>query len=318
MIMSNNISTREAYGRALCEFGEEYKNIVVLDADVSKCTMTVYFAEKYPNRFFNVGISEADMVTTAAGLATCGKIPFVSAFAVFAAGRAFDQVRNSVAYPKLNVKIGATHAGITIGEDGGTHQSIEDIALMRAIPNMVVLSPADEVETRAAIKAAIEYYGPVYIRLGRPAQTAIFNEENYSFELGKGVVIKEGNDVAIFSTGVMTAKALEAAEILKAEGINASVVNIHTIKPIDRDIIIKAAKETKGIISVEDHNVIGGLGSAISEVLAQEYPAKMKMVGIEDQFGVSGTPDQVMEIFGLTVENIINKVKDVLKEPKGI
>lgn len=310
--MSKNISTREAYGKALAEFGEQYNNMVVLDADVSKCTMTVYFAEKYPNRFFNMGISEADMVTTAAGLATCGKIPFVSAFAVFAAGRAFDQVRNSVAYPKLNVKIGATHAGITIGEDGGTHQSIEDIALMRAIPNMVVLSPADAVETRAAVKAAIDHYGPVYIRLGRPAQSAIFDEENYSFELGKGSVIKEGNDVAIFSTGVMTAKAIEASEALKAEGINARVVNIHTIKPIDRDIIIKAAKETKGIVSVEDHNVIGGLGSAISEVLVQEYPAKMKMVGIEDQFGVSGTSEQLMEIFGLTVKNIMSKVRDLL------
>ncbi|PYG87933.1 transketolase subunit B [Ruminiclostridium sufflavum DSM 19573] len=315
--MSKNISTREAYGKALADFGQEYKDMVVLDADVSKCTMTVYFAEKYPNRFFNVGISEADMVTTAAGLATCGKIPFVSAFAVFAAGRAFDQVRNSVAYPKLNVKIGATHAGITIGEDGGTHQSIEDIALMRAVPNMAILSPADAVETRAAVKAALEYYGPVYIRLGRPAQAAIFNEEDYSFELGKGAVIKEGNDAAIFSTGVMTAKAIEAAEVLKAEGINARVVNIHTIKPIDRDIIIKAAKETKGIVTVEDHNVIGGLGSAISEVLAQEHPAKMKMVGIEDQFGVSGTSDQLMEIFGLSVENIVNKVKGVLQESIG-
>lgn len=312
--MSRNISTREAYGKALAEFGAQYGNMVVLDADVSKCTMTIYFAEKYPERFFNVGISEADMVGTAAGLATCGKIPFVSAFAVFAAGRAFDQVRNSVAYPRLNVKIGATHAGVTIGEDGGTHQSIEDIALMRAVPNMVVLSPADAVETRAAVKAAIEYYGPVYIRLGRPAQAAIFNEENYRFEFGKGSVLKEGNDVAIFSTGVMTAKAMEAAEILKTEGINARVVNIHTIKPIDREIIIKAAKETKGIVTAEDHNVIGGLGSAISEVLAREYPARMKMVGIEDQFGVSGTSEQLMDIFGLTVENIISKVKALLQE----
>lgn len=315
--MNKNISTREAYGKALAEFGEQYNNMVVLDADVSKCTMTVYFAEKYPNRFFNVGISEADMVSTAAGLATCGKIPFVSAFAVFAAGRAFDQVRNSVAYPNLNVKIGATHAGITIGEDGGTHQSIEDIALMRAIPNMVVLSPADAVETRAAVRAAIDHYGPVYIRLGRPAQAAIFEEENYSFVLGKGSVIKEGNDVAIFSTGVMTSLAIEAAEALRLEGINARVVNIHTIKPIDKEIIIKAAKETKGIVTVEDHNVIGGLGSAVAEVLVQEYPAKMKMVGIEDQFGVSGTSEQLMEIFGLTVENIMSKVRDLLQESKG-
>lgn len=312
-----NISTREAYGKALAEFGEQYKNMVVLDADVSRCTMTIYFAERYPDRFFNVGVSEADMVATAAGLATCGKIPFVSAFAVFAAGRAFDQVRNSVAYPRLNVKIGATHAGITIGEDGGTHQSIEDIALMRAVPNMVVLSPADAVETRAAVKAAIDHDGPVYIRLGRPSQAAIFDEDSYRFELGKGAVIKEGDDVAIFSTGVMTSKAIEAAEILKAEGINARVVNIHTIKPIDRDIIVRAAKETKGIVTAEDHNVIGGLGGAIAEVLAREYPTKMQMVGIEDRFGVSGTSEQLMEIFGLTVENIISKVKVLLEESKA-
>lgn len=311
--MSSNISTREAYGRALAEFGEERKNIVVLDADVSKCTMTIHFAKKFPDRFFNVGISEADMVTTAAGFTTCGKIAFVSAFAVFAAGRAFDQIRNSVAYPKLNVKIAATHAGVTVGEDGGSHQAIEDIALMRALPNMVVISPADAIEAKAAVKAAIEHNGPVYLRLGRPAQPIIFNEETYSFELGKGSVIKDGNDISIISTGIMTSKALEAAAVLKEQGIDARVINIHTIKPIDKDILIKAAAETKGIVTVEDHNVIGGLGSAVAEVLVQNHPVKMKMIGIEDKFGESGTPNELMQIFGLTVENIVSSAKNLLK-----
>ncbi len=311
--MSSNISTREAYGRALAEFGEENENIVVLDADVSKCTMTVHFAKKFPNRFFNVGISEADMVTTAAGLAACGKTAFVSAFAVFAAGRAFDQIRNSVAYPKLNVKIAATHAGVTVGEDGGSHQAIEDIALMRALPNMVVISPADTTEAKASVKAAIEYNGPVYLRLGRPAQPIIFNEETYRFELGKGSVLKDGNDVTVISTGIMTSKALEAANVLKEQGINARVINIHTIKPIDKDILIKAAAETKGIVTVEDHSVIGGLGSAVAEVLMQNYPARLKMIGINDTFGESGSPNELMQIFGLTVDNIVFNVKDLLK-----
>lgn len=311
--MSSSISTREAYGRALAEFGEENENIVVLDADVSKCTMTVHFAKKFPNRFFNVGISEADMVTTAAGLAACGKTAFVSAFAVFAAGRAFDQIRNSVAYPKLNVKIAATHAGVTVGEDGGSHQAIEDIALMRALPNMVVISPADAIEAKASVKAAIEYNGPVYLRLGRPAQPIIFNEETYRFELGKGSVLKDGNDVTVISTGIMTSKALEAANVLKEQGINARVINIHTIKPIDKDILIKAAAETKGIVTVEDHSVIGGLGSAVAEVLMQNYPARLKMIGINDTFGESGSPNELMQIFGLTVDNIVFNVKDLLK-----
>lgn len=311
--MSSSISTREAYGRALAEFGEENENIVVLDADVSKCTMTVHFAKKFPNRFFNVGISEADMVTTAAGLAACGKTAFVSAFAVFAAGRAFDQIRNSVAYPKLNVKIAATHAGVTVGEDGGSHQAIEDIALMRALPNMVVISPADTIEAKASVKAAIEYNGPVYLRLGRPAQPIIFNEETYRFELGKGSVLKDGNDVTVISTGIMTSKALEAANVLKEQGINARVINIHTIKPIDKDILIKAAAETKGIVTVEDHSVIGGLGSAVAEVLMQNYPARLKMIGINDTFGESGSPNELMQIFGLTVDNIVFNVKDLLK-----
>ncbi len=311
--MSSSISTREAYGRALAEFGEENENIVVLDADVSKCTMTVHFAKKFPNRFFNVGISEADMVTTAAGLAACGKTAFVSAFAVFAAGRAFDQIRNSVAYPKLNVKIAATHAGVTVGEDGGSHQAIEDIALMRALPNMVVISPADATEAKASVKAAIEYNGPVYLRLGRPAQPIIFNEETYRFELGKGSVLKDGNNVTVISTGIMTSKALEAANVLKEQGINARVINIHTIKPIDKDILIKAAAETKGIVTVEDHSVIGGLGSAVAEVLMQNYPARLKMIGINDTFGESGSPNELMQIFGLTVDNIVFNVKDLLK-----
>lgn len=303
------IATREAYGQALVELIKNEK-VVVLDADLAKATKTIDFKKECPERFFDMGIAEQDMISTAAGLAASGKIPFASSFAIFAAGRAFEQIRNSVCYPKLNVKIAATHAGITVGEDGGTHQAIEDIALMRSVPNMVVLSPSDDVETKAAIHAATEYYGPVYIRLGRLA-TPTIHDKNYKFEIGKGEVLKEGKDVAIIATGIMVAKALEAAGKLKAEGIDATVVNISTIKPLDKELIIKVAKETGKVVTVEEHSVIGGLGSAVCEVLSQESPTKVKMIGINDTFGQSGTPNALLEHYGLTVENIVETVKSL-------
>lgn len=309
--MTKTIATRQAYGDALVEFGVD-KNIIVLDADLSKSTKTDGFKQKYPERFFNMGIAEANMMSVAAGIATCGKTVFASTFAIFAAGRAWEQVRNSICYPKLNVKIGATHSGISVGEDGATHQPIEDIALMRAIPNMTVLSPADAVETRAAIKAAIEYVGPVYIRLGRLNVPVIYDEKTYKFEIGKGIELKEGTDVTIISTGLMVHEALKAHEMLKAEGISARVIDLHTIKPIDKDIIIKACKETKAIVTVEEHNILGGLGSAVSEVVCQYCPTPVKMVGIEDKFGKSGTPAALLEAYGLTPENIIDKVKQAI------
>ncbi|BCZ44207.1 transketolase [Clostridium gelidum] len=302
-----NIATREAYGQTLVELSKNEK-VVVLDADLAKATKTIDFKNACPERFFDMGISEQDMIGTAAGFAASGKIPFVSTFAVFAAGRAFEQIRNSVCYPKLNVKIAATHAGITVGEDGATHQAIEDISLMRSIPNMVVLNPADDVEAKAAIYAAAEYYGPVYIRLGRLA-TPTIHDENYKFEIGKGEVLSEGKDVAIIATGLMVAKALDAAEKLKAEGINATVVNISTIKPLDSELVIKVAKATGKVVTVEEHSVIGGLGSAICEVLSQELPTKTKLIGLNDTFGQSGTPNALLEYYGLTTENIIETVK---------
>lgn len=302
------IATRDAYGQALVELSKNPK-VVVLDSDLAKATKTIDFKKVCPERFFDMGISEQDMIGTAAGLAAGGKIPFASTFAVFAAGRAFEQIRNSVAYPKLNVKIAATHAGITVGEDGGTHQAIEDISLMRSIPNMVVLSPSDGIEAKAAVLAAAEYYGPVYIRLGR-ANTPTIHDENYKFEIGKGEVLKVGKDVAIIATGIMVAKALEAAEKLKEEGINATVVNIHTIKPLDADLIIKVAKETGKIVVVEEHSVIGGLGSAVCEVLSQQLPTKVKLIGLNDTFGQSGKPNDLLEYYKLTPENIIDTVKN--------
>lgn len=301
------IATREAYGQALVELTKNEK-VVVLDADLAHATKTIEFKKVCPERFFDMGISEQDMVATAAGFAASGKIPFASSFAIFLAGRAFEQIRNSVCYPKLNVKIAATHAGVTVGEDGGTHQAVEDIALMRSIPNMVVLNPADDVEAKAAIYAATEYYGPVYIRLGRAA-TPTLHDENYKFEIGKGEVLKEGKDIAIIATGIMVAKALEAAEKLKAEGINATVVNIATIKPLDKELIIKVAKEIGKVITVEEHSVIGGLGGAVCEVLSQELPTRTKLLGLNDTFGQSGTPDSLLEHYGLTVENIVNAAK---------
>lgn len=302
------IATREAYGEALKELAAKNKDVVVFDADLAKSTKTIEFKKAAPERFFDMGISEADMITTAAGLSTCGKIPFASSFAIFAAGRAFEQVRNSVAYPKLNVKIAATHAGLTVGEDGATHQAIEDLSLMRSIPNMVVLNPSDAVETKQAIFAVAEYKGPVYIRLGRMS-VPVLHDENYKFEIGKGEVLKEGTDVTIIATGIMVSMALEAAEKLKAENINAEVVNIATIKPIDSELIVKEAKKTGKIITAEEHSIIGGLGSAVAEVLVKEYPAKVKMIGVNDVFGHSGTPDSLLEHYGLTADAIVEAAK---------
>lgn len=301
-------ATREAYGKALVELGAKNKNVVVLDADLSKSTKTADFQKVYPDRFFNMGISEQDMMVTAAGLATCGKIPFASTFAIFATGRAYEQVRNSIGYPHLNVKIAATHAGITVGEDGATHQSIEDISLMRGIPGIVVINPADAEETRQAIFAAAEHYGPVYIRLGRMAVPDI-HDQNYKFELGKGEVIREGKDIAIIATGVMVSIAIEAADKLKEEGIEATVVNIHTIKPIDKDLIVEVAKKTGKVITAEEHSIIGGLGSAVAEVLSEEYPVKIKRIGIRDEFGQSGSPKELLKHYGLTAEDIVKTAK---------
>ena len=309
--MADKIATRDAYGKALAEFGDTY-DFIVMDADLSGATKTNTFAKKFPERFFNCGIAEGNMVTTAAGIATTGKTVFASTFAVFASGRAFEQIRNSVAYPNLNVKIGATHAGISVGEDGASHQAIADIAIMRAVPNMVVLNPADATETKYAIKAAIEHNGPVYIRLGRPAVPVIFDEADYKFEFGKGITVSEGNDITIISTGLMTIEAHKAVETLKSEGINARLINIHTIKPIDRDIIIKAAKETGNIITVEEHSVIGGLGGAVAEVLCEECPCKLTRMGLNDVFGQSGKPEELLELYGLTDKHIVAKVKEVL------
>jgi len=301
------IATRDAYGEALAELGHEIEDIVVLDADLSKSTKTAVFAEKFPNRFFNMGISEQDMIGTAAGLATCGKIPFASTFAIFATGRAYEQIRNSICYPQLNVKIAASHAGITVGEDGATHQSIEDIALMRVLPHMTVINPADAFETRQAVKAAARHNGPVYIRLGRQAVEIVF-DENYKFELGKGVMLRDGKDVAIIATGIMVHEALKAAEELANQGIDAMVINIHTIKPIDKDIILRAA-ECGAIVTAEEHSVIGGLGSAVAEVLAQNRPTKMRILGIPDEFGQSGKPNELLAHYRLTAADIAAEAK---------
>ncbi|WP_350345095.1 transketolase family protein [Proteinivorax tanatarense] len=307
------MATREAYGNALVELGEKNKDIVVLDADLSKSTKTAGFGERYPDRFFNIGIAEADLVGTAAGLAAAGKIPFASTFAIFATGRAYDQVRNSVCYPRLNVKLAATHAGITVGEDGATHQALEDIALMRAIPNMTVVVPADGIEAKQAIEVAAEYDGPMYIRLGR-SKVPVLNEDSYKFELGKGVVLKEGNDVTIIATGIMVGEALKAAKELKADGVDAEVINIHTIKPLDKELLISSATKTKAVVTAEEHNVMGGLGSAVSEVLSQNQATPMEMVGVNDTFGESGTPQSLLEKYGLTADVISDKVRKVIKK----
>lgn len=311
--MSTKIATREAYGKALAELANTNENIVVLDADLSKSTKTADFKAVCPERFFNMGIAEGNMMTVAAGLSTCGKIPFVSTFAMFAAGRAFEQIRNSICYPKLNVKVCATHAGITVGEDGASHQTVEDLSLMRSIPNMVVISPADAVETKAAIEAVAKYDGPCYVRLGRAAVNVINDENTYKFEIGKGIVLNEGNDVTIVATGIMVDVALEAKEMLAKEGINARVINIHTLKPIDSDLLVKAAKETGAIVTVEEHSVIGGLGSAVSEVLAETYPVPVVKVGVNDTFGQSGKPNELLEYYGLTAKNVVEKVKRAIE-----
>lgn len=310
-----NIATREAYGSALAEFGGDQR-LVVLDADLSKSTKTETFKKQYPERFINMGIAEGNMMAVAAGLATCGKVVFASSFAVFAAERACEQVRNSICYPNLNVKIGATHAGISVGEDGASHQAVEDIAIMRSLANMVVMSPADAVETRHAVKAAIEHDGPVYLRLGRLGVPAIYEESNFQFQLGKGITVSEGKDVTIIATGLMLHTAIEAKKILAEEGIGARIIDIHTIKPIDKDIIVKAAKETGAIVTAEEHNVIGGLGSAVAEVLVQNYPVPAKIVGLKDTFGKSGKPYALLEYFGLTAKNIAENAKEAIKMKK--
>ena len=303
------IATRESYGNALVEMGAIYDNLVVLDADLAAATKTGIFNKAYPERRIDCGIAECNMVGVAAGLAATGKIPFVSSFAMFAAGRAFEQVRNSVGYPKLNVKIGATHAGISVGEDGATHQCNEDIALMRTIPGMVVINPSDDVEARAAVKAAIEHQGPVYLRFGRLATPVINDRSDYKFELGKGVVLREGKDVTIIATGLCVAESLAAADMLEKDGISAKVINIHTIKPLDEELVIAAAKETGKVVTVEEHSVIGGLGSAVCDCLSEKCPTKVLKVGVNDTFGESGPAVQLIHKYGLDAEGIYTKVK---------
>ena len=298
-------ATRQSYGEALLELGKKNKDIVVLDADLSGATKTELFAKEFPDRFLDTGIAESNMMSTSAGLASCGKIPYASTFAVFAAGRAYDQIRNSICYPNLNVKICATHAGITVGEDGATHQMIEDISLMRTLPNMTVISTSDDIQTKWAVEEISKIRGPVYLRLARLA-TPILYEKNQKFEIGKAVQIGNGTDATVFATGVTVQEALKAKEELEKNGVNIRVVDMHTIKPIDKEIIIKCAKETKMLISIEDHNIIGGLGSSIAEVLIEEYPKKLIRLGIKDTFGKSGKAEELMEYYGITAEKIIN------------
>lgn len=306
------IATRDAYGKALVKLGKINKDVVVLDADLSKSTKTADFQKEYPERFFNMGIAEQNLIGTAAGFAAAGKIPFASTFAVFAVGRAYDQIRNSIAYPHLNVKIAATHAGLTVGEDGGSHQMIEDIALTRAIPGVTVIVPADAVETEQAIFAAAEYDGPVYIRLGRPGVPVLF-DESYEFKIGKAKLVTEGSDVTIFATGIMVSKAVEAVEILKEKGISAEVINISTIKPLDAEAVIASVKKTKCCVTCEEHNILGGLGSAIAETLVEDTPVPMERVGVKDVFGRSGKPDELLEMYGLTPKDIVEKAELVIK-----
>ena len=307
------VATRESYGNALKELGAENPNILVLDADLAGATKTGVFKKAYPDRFFDCGIAEGNMVGIAAGLATTGKIPFCSTFAMFAAGRAFEQVRNSVGYPHLNVKIAATHAGISVGEDGATHQCNEDIALMRTIPGMVVLNPADDVEARAAVKAAAEYEGPVYLRFGRLAVPVFNDEANYKFEIGKGILLREGTDLTIVATGLCVNSALEAAEKLAAEGVSAEVINIHTIKPLDEEIILKSAKKTGKVVTAEEHSVIGGLGSAVCDVLSEKLPTPVKKIGVYDVFGESGPAVKLLEKYKLDGAGVYEQIKDWLK-----
>lgn len=305
---NKKIATRQSYGETLVKLGKENENIIVLDADLAGATKTDLFAKEYPDRFLDMGIAEANMLGTAAGLATCGKIPYASTFAVFASGRGYDQIRNSICYPNLNVKICATHAGITVGEDGATHQMIEDISMMRTLPNMTVISPSDDTQTRWIIEEISRVQGPVYVRLARLA-TPILYDEKQKFEIGKAIQMGEGTDGTVFATGVTVAEAIKAQEELKQQGIDIRVVDIHTIKPIDKEMIVKCAKETNKLVSIEDHSIIGGLGSAISEVLIEEYPMKLERMGIKDTFGKSGKAEELMEYFGLTAKTIVEKFK---------
>ena len=307
------IATRESYGNALAELGKEHDDFVVLDADLSGATKTGIFKKAFPERHINCGIAEGNMMSVAAGIATTGKVAFASSFAMFAAGRAFEQVRNSIGYPHLNVKIGATHAGISVGEDGATHQCNEDIALMRTIPGMVVINPADDVEARAAVKAAYEHEGPVYLRFGGLAVPVINDREDYKFEIGKGIVLREGKDVTLIATGLEVAETIEAAEMLAADGIDAKVINIHTIKPIDEDLIVAAAKETGKVVTIEEHSVIGGLGSAVCDVLAEKAPTKVMKIGVNDTFGESGPALALIKKYGLDAEGIYIKIKNFLR-----
>jgi len=307
------MATRDAYGKALVELGKEQERIVVLDADLSKSTKTALFAEAFPGRFYNVGVSEADMMGTAAGLAASGYIPFASTFGVFATGRAYDQVRNSIAYTRLNVKIAATHTGLTVGEDGASHQTLEDLALMRVLPNMTVIVPADGNQARQAVRAAVRHEGPVYLRLGRPKVPQIIGED-FPFELGRGQMLNEGKDLTYITTGIMTAMALEAAEELKAQGVNASVVNIHTIKPLDESLLVQAARETGAVVTAEEHSILGGLGGAVAEVLSQECPVPLIRIGVKDSFGESGNPDALLEKYGLTARNLVQAGHAVLEK----
>ena len=310
------IATRQAYGEALAAMGEKYPNLVVLDADLAEATKTILFRKKFPERHIDCGIAESNMISIAAGISTTGLIPFASSFAMFAAGRAFEQVRNSIGYPHLNVKIGATHAGISVGEDGATHQCNEDIALMRTIPGMTIINPADGLETWKAVEAAINYEGPVYLRFGRFAVPYLYDESTYKFEIGKGIKLVDGSDVTIVATGLMVSIALEACEVLKNEGISARVVNIHTIKPLDEELILDSAKKTGCIVTCEEHSIIGGLGSAVSETLSEKYPVPVLRVGVEDKFGKSGNVPALLKEYGLSVENIVSKVKQAISLKK--
>ncbi len=306
------IATRESYGNALAELAEQYPDLIVLDADLSGATKTGVFKKKYPERFFNAGIAEGNMMSVAAGLAAAGKIPFASTFAMFAAGRAYEQVRNSIGYPHLNVKIGATHAGISVGEDGASHQCLEDLALMRVIPGMVVINPADDIEARAAVKAALDYVGPVYLRFGRAAVPVVNTDPDYKFEIGKGNVLKEGKDVTIIATGICVASALEAAEALKADGVDAEVINIACIKPLDEELILASAKKTGKVITAEEHSVIGGLGGAVAELLGEKLPTPIKRIGVEDRFGESGPAAELIAKYRLDGKGLYEQIKEAL------
>lgn len=309
-------ATRDSYGNALVELGREHEDLIVLDADLAGATKTGIFKKAFPERHWDIGIAEANMTGIAAGLATCGKVPFISSFAMFAAGRNYEQVRNSIGYPHLNVKIGATHAGISVGEDGATHQCLEDIALMREIPGMVVINPADDVEAKAAVKAAYHYVGPVYLRFGRLAVPVFNDESDYTFEIGKGIVLKEGKDVSVFATGLCVNEAREAERLLAADGIDAELINIHTIKPLDEALVLTSAAKTRKVVTVEEHSVIGGLGSAVCDVLSEKAPTKVLKIGINDVFGESGPALELIHKYGLDAQGIYEQVKAFVKQNK--